>query len=132
MSASFRFILLFCAVLCGGFWGILGDSYARIDEPESYSGTSAITIFVSAIFAAPFWIPAIIPSRYSVALELSRRVSAVPVLLYTFLFGSILWHNVSRMISGYDASGEAFGVGTALTLTCISSLFILLRPELRS
>ena len=132
MPTSFRFALLIGAVLCGGFVALLGGSFSRAVEPETYStGASVFWVLAGAIVATPLWVPAIIPSRYPVALKVCRRVSAAVLCLPTWLFGGIVWNNVSRSISGASATPSALAQGAVLTLVCLACMVILLWPELR-
>jgi hypothetical protein len=133
MPASFRLILLLGAILCGGFVALLGGGFSRAVEPEAYSaGTSAFWLLAGAIVAAPLWVPAIFPSRYAVALKFCRWVSAAALLVPTLLFGSIVWHNISRSVSGLGATSLALVQGALLTVVCLVCMVILMWPELRT
>jgi hypothetical protein len=131
MHILFRFILLLCAVICGGFVALLGGGFSQAVEPQSYSaGTSAFWFLAGAVVAAPLWVPAIIPAHFPNALKNSRWVSAALLLFPTFLFGSIVWHNISRSFSGFGAIPSALFQGLLLTSACLAGLVILLWPEL--
>jgi hypothetical protein len=133
MPSPFRFILLLCAALCGGFVALLGGGFSRAVEPESYSnGTSAFWLLAGAVVAAPLWVPAVFPSRYPIAFKFCRWVSAATLLLPTLLFGSIVVHNIRRSVSGLGATSSALVVGAVLTVACLGCMVVLLWPELRS
>lgn len=133
MPASFRFTLLLGAVLCCGFVALLGSSFSRAVEPETYSvGTSAFWFLAGAVVATPLWVPAIIPSRYPVALKFCRWVSAAALLVPTLLFGSIVWHNINHSVSGLGATSSALAQGAILTVACLVCMVILMWPELRT
>ena len=133
MPTSSRIVLLFGAILGGGFVAFLGGSFSRAVEPESYStGTSAFWFLAGIVVAAPLWVPAVCPSRYPVALKACRRVGAAALLLPTWLFGSIVVHNISRAVSGLGATPSALIQGTVLTSVCLVCLVVLLWPEIRT
>ena len=133
MPIAARIVLLLAATLCGGFVALLGGGFSRAVEPESYATTASAFWFVAGVVvAAPLWVPALIPSRYSVALRVCRWVSAAALLLPIYVFGGIVVHNISRGISGLGATPSALLQGAVLTGTCICCLFILLWPELSS
>ncbi|MES2825580.1 MAG: hypothetical protein V4732_18405 [Pseudomonadota bacterium] len=131
MSILLRLILLIGAALCGGFVLLLGSDFSQAVEPQSYSaGISAFWVLAGAVVAAPLWVTAIIPSHFPNALKNSRRVSAAMLLFPTFLFGSIVWHNISPSFSGLVAASSALFQGVLLTTVCLTGLIILLWPEL--
>ena len=131
MQILFRFILLLGAAICGGFVVFLGSDFSQAVEPQSYSaGISAFWFLAGAVVAAPLWVPAIIPSYFPNALKNSRRVCAGLLLFPTFLFGSIVWHNISRSFSVLGAIPSALFQGLLLTTACFAGLVILLWPEL--
>lgn len=132
MPTSFRVILLVGAVLCGGFVALLGSSFSRAVEPETYSESSVFWLLAGAVVAAPLWVSAVFPSRYPAALKVCRRVSAAILLLPTLLFGGIVVNNISRSISGLGATPPALLQGAVLTIACLVCLAILLWPELRA
>jgi hypothetical protein len=132
MPATARIMLLFVAALCAAFFAVLGGRFSRAVEPEAYSaGTSAFWLVLAIVFAAPLWIPALVPERYPRALKVCRRLSAAALLLPTYLFGSIVVHNVSRNLSGLGATPSAFVQGVVLTIACVACLLVLLWPDLR-
>lgn len=131
MQTPARIILLLAALLCGGFVALLGGGFSRAVEPESYTVSTSIFWFLAgAVVASPLWLPAVIPRRYPVALKVCRRVSAVALLLPTYLFAGIVVHNLSRSISGLGATPSALVLGAVLTAACVVCLFLLLWPEL--
>lgn len=133
MPASIRFILLLGAILCGGFVAFLGGSFSWAVEPETYStGVSAFWFLAGTVVTAPLWVPAIFPSRYPVAFKFCRWASATVLIVPTLLFGSIVWHNISRSVSGLGAASSALIQGAVLTATCFVCIVILIWPELRA
>lgn len=131
MPILLRLILLLGAALCGGFIALLGSGVSQALDAETYStGISIFWFFAGAVVAAPLWVPAIIPSHFPNALKNSRRVSAAILLFPTFLFGSIVWHNISRSFSGLGATPSALFQGALLTIVCLAGLVILMWPEL--
>ena len=132
MSMWSRIILLICAIFCGGFLTLSGASFSHALEDESYSrGTSVFWLAVGALFSAPFWVPALIPSHYPLALQVGRWVGAALLLFPTLLFGSIVWHNISRSISDLGATPSALMLGIVLTSACFICITVLLWPERR-
>ncbi|MYM85459.1 hypothetical protein GTP44_26460 [Duganella sp. FT50W] len=118
-----RIILLICAMLCGGFLTLSGASFSYALEDDGYSrGTSVFWLVVGALFSAPFWIPALIPSRYPLALQIGRWVGAALLLFPTLLFGSIVWHNISRSISDLGATPSVLILGIVLTTACFTCI----------
>lgn len=132
MTLLSRAILLACAVLCGGFFALSGAGVSRALEPDQFStATVVFWAFAGVVLGLPFWLPAVFPSRYVAGLKLCRRVCAGLLLLPTWLFGSIVVHNVGRIVSGGNAAPVALAQGSVLTACCLVSLFLLLLPELR-
>ena len=132
MPTSARILLLFVAASCAAFVAVLGGGFSRAVEPEAYSvGSSAFWLVLAVVFAAPIWIPAMVPERYPRALKVCRRLGAAALLLPTYLFGSIVVHNVSRRLSGLDATPSALVQGVVLTIACVACLLVLLWPDLR-
>lgn len=132
MSLLSRIILLMCAALCGGFLALSGVSMSYALEPEDHSsGVSFFWLATGALIAAPFWMPALIPSRYPFALQVGRWIGAVFLLFPTMLFGSIVWHNISRSVSGLGATPSAFMLGTVLTAASVLCIAVLVWPDLR-
>lgn len=133
MPKAARILLLLVATLCAVFVAILGGGFSRSVEPEAYSdGTLAFWFVLALTFAAPFWIPALIPERYPRALKVCRRVGAAALLLPTYLFGSIVVHNISRSLSGLGGTPSALVQGLVLFIACVGCLFVLLWPDLRA
>ena len=101
-------------------------------EPEQYSnGTVIFWFFGGVALTVPQWVPAVFPSRYPRGLKMCRRVCALLLLFPTWLFGTIVVHNVSRSFAGLGATPIALAQGVVLTLSCIVCLFVLLLPEFR-
>ncbi|MNR00123.1 hypothetical protein D3C85_1158840 [compost metagenome] len=132
MSLLSRCILIVSAAICGGFFAFFGAGASRAIEPEQYStGTVAFWFFAGVALTAPLWVPAVFPSRYPHSLKVCRRVCAFLLLFPTWLFGSIVAHNISRALTGLGATPIALAQGAALTLCCVVCLFVLLLPEFR-
>lgn len=132
MPTTSRFILLLFAALCAAFVAILGSGFSRAVEPEDYSsGASVFWFTFAAVFVAPIWVPALIPERYPRALKVCRRLGAASLLLPTYMFASIVVHNVSRSLSGLGATPSALVQGVCLTLACVACLLILIWPDVR-
>lgn len=133
MSITSRLILLFCAALTGGFVALQGVSVSYALEPEQYSTSTSLFWFAAgAVVGAPFWIPALIPSRYSFVLLVCRWGGAALLLFPATLFGSIVWHNISRSISGLGATPSALALGLVLTTACLGCMLVLTWPELKA
>lgn len=131
MPMSARIALLLAAALCGGFVAFQGASFSNAVEPESYTAATAGFWFAAgAVISAPLWLPALVPSRFSVTLKLCRWVGATVLLLPTYLFSTIVIHNISRSVSGLGATPHALIQGAVLTVACICGIVILLWPEL--
>jgi hypothetical protein len=133
MPTTARIMLLFVAALCAAFVAALGSGFSRAVEPDEYSaGTSVFWFVLAVVFAVPIWVPALIPERYPRALKVCRRLGAAALLLPTYLFGSIVVHNVSRSLSGLGATPSALAQGVVLTIACAACLLVLLWPDLRA
>ena len=132
MSLISRCILIVSAAICGGFFAISGAGVSWAMEPEQYStGTVIFWFFGGVALTVPQWVPAVFPSRYPRGLKMCRRVCALLLLFPTWLFGTIVVHNVSRSFAGLGATPIALAQGVVLTLSCIVCLFVLLLPEFR-
>lgn len=130
MSVFARVVLLASAVLCGVFLAILGGAFSHAVDPERHVlATSAYWGSLAGVFVAPMWLPALIPQRFARTLKVCRRVAAVAQLFPLAMFGNIVVHNVSRMMSGEGGSDAALALGLVLTSLCIACLVILLRPQ---
>ena len=126
-----RILLLFVAALCAAFIAVLGGGFSRAVEPEAYStGTSAFWIVSAAALPAPLWVPALIPDRNPRVLNACRRLGAAALLLPTFMFSSIVVHNISRSVSGLGATPTALVQGIVLAIACVACLLVLLWPDL--
>lgn len=133
MPMAFRIALLLGGLLCGGFVALLGGAFSQAVEPESYStSTAAFWVAAGAAVVAPLWIPAMVPSRYVIALKVCRWLGALVLLVPTTLFGSIVVHNIDRSISGLGAASPALAQRAVLTVTCLLCLTVLLWPERRT
>lgn len=131
MSTPARILLLIVAALCAAFVAVLGISFSLAVEPDAYSAsTSSFWLVLAAVFASPIWMPALIPDRYPRVLSVCRRLGAIALLFPTFMFSSIVIHNISRSLSGLGATPTALVQGLALTLACVACLFVLLWPDL--
>jgi hypothetical protein len=132
MPIATRIILLLIALLCGGFVAWLGDGFSYAVEPNQHSiATSIFWAGLGAVFSAPLWIAALIPSRFAKLAKVSRLAGAAYLLLPVFLFGGIVTHNISRWHSGLGASPSALVQGIVLTSGCLVALVLLLWPEIR-
>lgn len=132
MPTLARLYLLFSATISGGFIALLGVTFSASVESEQFTVASAAIWFIAgAIVAAPLWVPALIPPRFPTALKVCRLVGAAALLLPTYLFGSIVVHNISRAMSGLGATTSALVQGVILTSVCASCVFVLIWPELK-
>ena len=132
MSLISRCILIVSAAICGGFFSISGAGVSLAMEPEQYStGTVIFWFFGGVALTVPLWVPAVFPSRYPRGLKVCRRVCALLLLFPTWLFGTIVVHNVSRAFAGLGATPIALAQAAVLTLSCIVCLYVLLLPEFR-
>lgn len=133
MPTSARILLLLVAVLCAASLAVLGGGFSRAVEPEEYSNTTSVFWLVSgAVFAAPLWVPALIPGRYTRMLNACRRLGAAALLLPTFMFSSTVVHQISRSVSGLGATPSSLVQGIVLTIACVACLLVLLWPDLRT
>lgn len=131
MPTRARIVLLVAAAVCGAFVALLGGGFSSAVEPESYTiSTSVFWFFAGVIFTAPLWVPALVPKRYPVTLKVCRWVGAAALLFPTYMFGSIVVHNISRSMSGLGATPSALAQGAGLAVVCLACLLILLWPEL--
>ena len=131
MPALARSTLLIVAILVGTVVALLGGGFSRAVEPEDYSAsTSAYWLVVGAVCAAPFWVPALVPGRYSRAVKICRRVGAAALLPPTYMFAGIVVHNVDRILSGLGATPSAMFLGGALAIACAGCFVLLLRPDI--
>lgn len=132
MSLLARGILLISAALCGGFFALSGAGLSWALEPEQYSARTLMSwLLAGVVLAVPLWVPAVFPSRHARGLTICRRVCVVLLLFPTWLFGSIVVHNLGRALSGMGMTPVALVQGSVLTFCCLVSLCVLLLPEFR-
>jgi len=132
MSPLSRAVLLISAVLCGGFFALSGAGVSWAAEPDQFSNSTLVFWFIAgAALAVPLWLPAVFPSRYPRGFKVCRRVCAALLLVPTWLFGSIVVHNVGRALSGFGLTPVALAQGSVLTGCCLVCLLVLLWPEFR-
>jgi hypothetical protein len=127
-----RALLILSAILCGGWVTLLGAGFNIAVEPEEYTfGAALFWMAIGAVFAAPFWVPALIAGRHPELLGFTRIAGAFLIASYTYLFGSILMKSLERMWDGYSIDSHVLASGFVLTFLCLVSLGILLWPHIR-
>jgi hypothetical protein len=132
MSRTARLFLISAAILCGGFVAALGGAFSHGVEPDDYGrSTTLFWLVAGAVVALPLSVTAIIPSRFMSTGRWVRRASAVLLLFPTYLFSTIVTHNVRRALSGIGATPSALLIGIALTAACLCGVFTLLWPDIR-
>lgn len=133
MSVLQRLILLLAATLVGGFFAVIGSGFSNAVEPESFSTpTEMFWLVFGAFFSVPLWLPAVVPNRFSVALTLCRRVSAALLCAHSYLFGASTVQIVTRSASELSVSSPWLLQSTVLFIACITSVAILLWPDLKA
>ena len=127
-----RFFLLVTAAICGGFFTLSGAGVSRAMEPEQFTAGTILFWFLGWVaLTIPLWLPALFPSRHTHSFKICRRICALLLLYPTWLFGTIVTHNVSRAFAGLGATPVALAQGLILTLCCLACLFVLLLPDIR-
>lgn len=127
-----RAVLLISAALCGGFFALTGAGFSWAAEPDQFSNSTLVFWFAAgAALAIPLWLPAVVPARYPRFFKFCRRACAALLLYPTWLFGSIVAHNVGRIVSGFSFTPIALAQGLVLAGCCLVCLFVLLWPEVR-
>lgn len=120
-----RVFLLLAAMLCGGFFAVMGGAFSYAVDGEHGTTSVLFWLVAGAVVSAPFWLPALVPNRFSHLLTASRRVGAVVLLLPTGLFGSTIVHNMIRGMSGTGITFSTLTVAAVITVTCLCAIVIL-------
>src|SRR5262245_42912770 len=131
MSRGMRMCLLLAAVIVGGSFALLGDTFSRLAKPDQYD--AGVLLFWSgagALLASPMWVPAVLPDRLRRLRDWCRRAGAAALVVPLVFFGSIVVHNIERWRSGGPPETLAFGLST--TSTCVLALALLLWPEIQT
>lgn len=132
MPLLVRLSLFMFAAICGAFVTLSGVSLSYGLEPYHFSfRTAAFWVLAGLAVALPLWLPALIPNRFSRMLKFVRWLGALTLTLPTYLFGSIVTHNISRSLNGLGATPSALAQGLVTTSACVAGLVILLWPELK-
>ncbi len=130
MTKAARAILLLGAALCGGFIFLLGSTTSLALEPDRLGPRTAIFWFAAGLLASlPLWLPAVVPNRFSITQKACRWVCALLLLFPTYLFGTIVSHNLSKSISILRAEPSALIQGIVLTTVCLAGIVILVWPN---
>jgi hypothetical protein len=130
MNRNARIFLMTASAACSAFVASAGSGFSRMAEPDEYtSATSLFWLASGLLVALPLWFPALIPNRFANALLWARRACGCALLIPTYMFSTIVIHNVSRQVSGIGMSVSAFAIGLALMLACLIALFVLLWPD---
>jgi hypothetical protein len=131
MNIASRLLLLIVAASCGGFMALLGAVSSAVLDGRAI-GISGYVFWVlsAAVLVSPLWVPALIPSHWPRLLSYARRIGALCLLFPLYLFFSIVSHNVGRMLRGWEIANGALSFGLIATVGCVTSLIVLLWPDL--
>jgi hypothetical protein len=131
MSTAARVFLLLSASCCAGFIGMAGIGFALMADPQKTDARTFIFwTVVALVFAAPMWIPALIPDRHPFALKIGRWVGALALLLPIALFAKMTSEQLHQGGLAVLLSWQpTFLMALALMAICMIALVLLTRPD---
>lgn len=86
---------------------------------------------LSSLLSFPLWLPAIIPKRFPLFSRVVRWISALIMLIPTYLSGTVVTHNVGRWLKGWEAWPSLVVDNLLNSACCIAVIAVLLLPEAR-
>jgi hypothetical protein len=124
------YLLAFGTAISGVVFA-LGTSFTHsVESAERADGAWILWLLPSAVFALPFWLPALVPPHYRFASRIIRWTAAAFVLVPLWFAGGVALHQ-SGLFPGGNFSASIFAVAMLLCVGCAGALAILVRAEAR-
>jgi hypothetical protein len=128
MTTLSRVLLLSMAMIWLGWWVIMGpEFYMHFPKPESFDPK---IIGGGLVFAAPFWIPAIVPHRYVRSLRTARWLGMAGAAFLAYQSGLTVIQRLSLAASGGAYVPSLIVIGVALAAAAAFGFGVLLWPTI--
>lgn len=109
----------------------MGASFSSaVDSAERAAGAWMFWAMLALVFAAPLWLPALVPARFVAASRVIRWCSALLVLVPTRYIASVLLHQ-SSLYGGGNFAPAIFGGALLLCAGCVFAIIVLALPDFR-
>lgn len=132
MTSLHRKILLICALILGGFILYMGSDTSLALEPSKFGiSTVVFWLVASLLITFPFWLPAILPSKYKRTNRLCRWVCAICTLVPGYFSSTIVMHNLGKPLSSLLNEPGPLILGMILTTACVVGVAILIRSSIK-
>ena len=131
MPTAHRMALLVCGIALAALTFMMGATFTYLAESATRAaGSWMFWLFLGLLFAAPLWVPAVIPSRFVMTSRIVRWASAILVLVPLRYIASVVLHQY-RLFGGGNFVPAIFGGALLLSVGCALAIVVLVLPEFR-
>jgi hypothetical protein len=131
MAPAHRIALLVCGIALAAVTFTLGASFTHAAESASNAeGAWVFWLLVGFAVASPFWLPALVPTRFVLLSRIVRWASAILVLVPLRYIAGVLLHQY-HLYGGDNFAPSIFGGALLLSAGCAFAIVVLVLPELR-
>ena len=131
MPPAHRLVLFVSGAALTAVTFMMGASFTSSAESAVRAeGAWVFWLLFAMAFAAPLWLPALVPSRLVTLSRIVRWICAVLVLVPLRYTVDVVLHQY-RLFGGGNFSPTIFGVALLLTTGCALGTLLLLTPEFR-
>jgi hypothetical protein len=131
MPRAQRIALLACGIALAAVTIMMGATFTYLAESATRAaGSWVFWLFFGLAFAAPLWVPALVPPRFVMASRMVRWVSAILVLVPLRYIAAVLLHQY-RLFGSGNFAPAVFGGALLLFVGCALAVVVLVMPEFR-